>query len=63
MWITMLIICELFKNMRALPYPNVDFTHKIQGYSSLFHCFFRKKDINLLILHQNRKLWINYLSD
>ena len=24
-----------------------------------FHAFLLKKDINLLILHQNRELWIN----
>ena len=31
MWITWLIICELLENIQALPYPSVDFDHKLQG--------------------------------
>ena len=37
----------------------VDKNHKSQGFQSLFHRFFRKKDINLLILHRIRELWIS----
>jgi hypothetical protein len=28
-----------------------------------FHSFLPKKNINLLYLHQNWKLWINYLNN
>jgi hypothetical protein len=31
-------------------------------HSHIFHYFLLKKDINLLILHQNRKMWISKLK-
>ena len=35
---------------------------KIQAFLQLFHRFWQEKDINLVILHQKREMWINYLS-
>jgi hypothetical protein len=35
---------------------------KIQAFLQLFHRFWHEKDINLVILHQKREMWINYLS-
>ena len=59
MLITMCITCELMNNKHKCPTLPVDKNHKSQGFHSLFHRFFRKKDINLLILHQIRELWIS----
>ena len=38
-------------------------TRLFMRFSKDFHSFLPKKNINLLILHQNWKLWINYLND
>ena len=46
-------------NIPKCPTLSVDKNHKSQGFQSLFHRFFRKKDINLLILHRIRELWIS----
>ena len=47
----------------STPPDYVDKKNKSQVFHSLFHEKRKKKDINLLILHQNIEMWINYLSD
>jgi hypothetical protein len=36
-------------------------TEFYMDYEALFNCFLQEKNINLLILHQNRELWKKYL--
>ena len=58
----MLIICV--KNWIFLPAVTAAgiFLHLFSCHSHIFHLFLLKKDINLLILHQNRKMWISKLK-
>jgi len=31
-------------------------------FSKVFHVFYWKKDINLVFLHQNSRMWIKYIT-
>jgi len=54
---------EEINKTHLYPTRYVDKKNKSQVFHSLFHEKRKKKDINLLILHQNIEMWINYLSD
>ena len=58
MWKTILITCGLYTTLAEVWLSTGLLTQK----NADFHKFLTKNNINLLILHQNLKLWINMLS-
>ena len=58
MWITPCITSGKVGILSAIRLQTGISTQLFRAFSSFFHAFLREKDINLLILHQNLKLWI-----
>ena len=58
MWITPCITSGKVGIFPAIRLQTGISTQLFRAFSSFFHAFLREKDINLLILHQNLKLWI-----
>ena len=58
MWITPCITSGKVGIFPAIRLQTGISTQLFRAFSSFFHAFLREKNINLLILHQNLKLWI-----
>lgn len=58
MWITPFITSGKVGIFPAIRLQTGISTQLFAGFQKDFHAFLREKNINLLILHQNLKLWI-----